>query len=552
MIRRRMRLRFLLTSCLFLSGYPVLTGCSVLRSASDFDFSGECEAADDCEAIEGATAECMASSCMYTCDDGVADCNDDLMDGCEQSLDQSTSCGACDTTCGDEEMCDTTGREPVCASTCAEGEICSGRCIDTDEDPANCGGCGVVCSDANAEATCAGGECTLTCAENFDDCDDDSTNGCEVDLSGHTAHCGACGNACDEGTQCIEGICDPIVDGDTGDATTCFIKHSGRLYCFGNNAVGQLANGAVFTPDLEPTPVARASTDGTGPLLVRDVASGFNHVCAVSDQGELWCWGNSESGLLGNGIREASANPEPVEVRSDDANFADREFEEVASQDLHTCARSTNGEVWCWGRSFSNSASGVEGLGRGAVLQAVLIDLPSPAIAIAVGSNHSCAVLEGGQVSCWGENSLGQLGRDTRTFLVAQPPATVVVGDGSPLTGVVAIAANGFTDLGRSGTTCALRDSNDVFCWGLNTLGELGLAPPANPDVPDIVPVATRITALDPAAANEVREIAMGLVHACAATDEGVLCWGNGLFWPAWRREIPWAEASWLNTRRGR
>src|SRR6185437_11855909 len=79
-------------------------------------------------------------------------------------------------------------------------------------DPNNCGACGARCTIPHATASCSGGMCGVAvCDTGWVDCDNDVTNGCEVDLMGDPMNCGACGNQCppcpDAGIPCQQGSC---------------------------------------------------------------------------------------------------------------------------------------------------------------------------------------------------------------------------------------------------------------------------------------------------------------------------------------------------------
>jgi hypothetical protein len=124
-----------------------------------------------CAARPNATAACAMGTCAYTCAAGFADCNADPMDGCE---------------------------------------------VDTRTTLAHCGGCGMVCATRpNATASCTAGACTYRCDTGFADCDNDPSNGCEVNTQTASAHCGACGNACTTGMNCSNGTCGNICQAPT-------------------------------------------------------------------------------------------------------------------------------------------------------------------------------------------------------------------------------------------------------------------------------------------------------------------------------------------------
>src|SRR5262249_61477224 len=130
----------------------------------------------------------------------------------------------------------------------------------------------------------------------------------------------------------------------------------------------------------------------------------------------------------------------------------------VAGGGSHTCALVVGGAVYCWG-------SGYEGqLGQGAFVpsttpvQAAGI---STAIAIRAGWTHSCALLQDGSVWCWGSNVTGQLGDGT-----TQNSAVPVRVQG------ISTATNVTASWWHH--TCALLADASVRCWGENTWGQLG------------------------------------------------------------------------------
>src|SRR6185437_246891 len=125
----------------------------------------------------------------------------------------------------------------------------------------------------------------------------------------------------------------------------------------------------------------------------------------------------------------------------------------------------------------------------------------------AAGGNHTCAIGPAGSVSCWGNNSLGQLGNNTTTNSLV-PVATLPEGSG-----VTALAA-GFNH------TCALTTAGSVLCWGQDSFGQLGNNSTTNSPVPVGVSGLSGVTG-----------ITAGQYHTCARTTAGAMyCWGYNFY----------------------
>ncbi|MBK6529315.1 MAG: hypothetical protein IPF99_06905 [Deltaproteobacteria bacterium] len=189
-------------------------GCEV-SSATDASHCGGCGVA--CPTRPSAVATCAASTCGYACAPGQRDCDGNAANGCEVDANaDSANCGGCGVAC-------TQGR--TCVSGSCTTAVCAAGLADCDHDgsngcevtlasnAANCGGCGVACAYANGAGSCTAGACALaTCAAGFANCNASATDGCEVNLGSSAANCGGCGNACvvANGTAaCFAGACAP-------------------------------------------------------------------------------------------------------------------------------------------------------------------------------------------------------------------------------------------------------------------------------------------------------------------------------------------------------
>jgi alpha-tubulin suppressor-like RCC1 family protein len=232
-----------------------------------------------------------------------------------------------------------------------------------------------------------------------------------------------------------------------GGSHTCATRSEGAVACWGNNNFGQLGDG-TRTDRRVPVHVVGLGGRATA------ITSGNGHTCALLADGVVKCWGVNASGQLGDGTL-TTFRVTPVEVVGLGAAVA-----AISARGDHTCARLVSGGVKCWGsNAFGELGDGT----RTARPTAVdVFGLDSGVTAISLGWSHTCALLTAGGVKCWGENIAGQLGDGTPTPLRLTP-----VGVAGLATGVVRVSAGDYH-------TCALLIGGGVKCWGGNGEGQLG------------------------------------------------------------------------------
>ncbi|MEY2642110.1 MAG: hypothetical protein RLZZ368_757, partial [Actinomycetota bacterium] len=207
----------------------------------------------------------------------------------------------------------------------------------------------------------------------------------------------------------------------------CAISADGRVKCWGSNTFGQLGLGDTTTRGDganemgDNLPAVNLGAGRTATAI--SIGTGFT--CALLDNSSVKCWGLNDRGSLGlgdtttrgDGANEMGDNLPAVNLG------AGRTATAIAVGYNHGCAILDQGLVKCWG----DNTFGQLGLGdtnwrgdganeMGDNLPAVNLGVGRTAVAISAGAAHTCAVLDNGAVKCWGFNSSGQLGiGDTTT-----------------------------------------------------------------------------------------------------------------------------------------
>src|SRR5262249_32790744 len=133
------------------------------------------------------------------------------------------------------------------------------------------------------------------------------------------------------------------------------------------------------------------------------LAVGSAHVCVVKSDGTVWCWGDNTYGQLGD--TTTNNHSSPVQVPTAILPNA----VEVTAGENHTCARRSNGTLWCWGRNANGQLGDNTVSNRSSPTQVTPANTSS-GLQIRTGTAHTCAIKGDGSTWCWGNNNNGQLG----------------------------------------------------------------------------------------------------------------------------------------------
>ena len=273
--------------------------------------------------------------------------------------------------------------------------------------------------------------------------------------------------------------------------------------------MGANANGATFGVVGPPVTSLTALPDGKTAYFVRRSST---HACFSSDGG-IECWGDGTKGALGDGNFAVSKSVTAAKLGVADS---------LRVADHLTCALTTTYipefalKLYCWGDN-SQGRVGSGSIGGN-------VGLPSPVggkanfDAFDVSSTHVCAVASG-NVWCWGHNGVSSnvLGAGSSATASATPlKVTGFGGTGEPFAVSVVVGPN---------NSCALTDAGEVFCWGGNDAGQLGLghadlvAANKQPVKPTQLPLASEVILN--------AGVGCALIQAQDPKNSAVWCWGD-------------------------
>ncbi len=274
-----------------------------------------------------------------------------------------------------------------------------------------------------------------------------------------------------------------------GDRTTCVFSAIATA-CWGRGQVGQIGDGQIH-PEPSVSPVVIPGLVGVVAMSI-----GTSHVCALHGAG-VSCWGSDATGQLGVAGAPMRTSPTPVPNLTNPTR--------VAAGGQHSCAIHSPGTVaalTCWGANAhgqlgDGSTTNRDVAGLGVMLAGGPLD-------VAAGLEHTCAIVDSGQVYCWGRNDGGECGQ---SMLVDQP-----------LPKPVALPAAAVSLSASARGTCARLTDGRVYCWGVGDHGELGNGSAPASSLP-----------VEVSGLADARLIARGMSAACAALATGqIACWGNG------------------------
>ena len=352
------------------------------------------------------------------------------------------------------------------------------------------------------------------------------------------------------------------------DERACAVR-DGQVFCWGHDADGGLGDGPTL--GRVGVPAAVVYGDGTPLTGFRQVTCGYDHACALRDDGAIFCWGVDMSMRGTLGAPDMLDHAEPIVL-------AAGTIDAIAAGQYHTCAHYESGLVRCWGANaqgqidpmpagytadpspdpgswradFDVAPFGLSpyALVRAARLRTCVVDLTTPSMRctglaefavagtvgppsvadgsvsvslpagtsdLALGRGHACVVDASGIVSCMGGQTYDALGTGGTTLVdCAGEDCTPTP---LPITVAASVLFDGVASGPGSDHTCATVASpgRGLYCWGLSDLGQCGTT--SATILPTAVPSMSTV---------HVTQVATSHTTTCAIDDAGVLyCWGG-------------------------
>ncbi|WP_051201898.1 immunoglobulin-like domain-containing protein [Ferrimonas senticii] len=251
-------------------------------------------------------------------------------------------------------------------------------------------------------------------------------------------------------------------------------------------------DGILQISDMEGGVTAAILPDAK--LLHFDIAESFG--CGVFDDQTTRCWGENDDGVLGTGFDDDVEAIEDLGNAMIPVNFGSGRYgvEVHVSENEVACALLNTGEIACWGDASESIipfgfSDGIGDLAAELGDAIPIVDLgtnpataaPYQAITMTMNDDGACAVLEDGNVKCWGDNDDGKLGQgQADVFSRSNINPFEEIGDQADEMGdslpVVELGGIEVTQIhSRYDHVCALANSGQVKCWGSNNDGQLGV-----------------------------------------------------------------------------
>jgi len=210
----------------------------------------------------------------------------------------------------------------------------------------------------------------------------------------------------------------PATTVSVGSSSACALMAGGTVQCWGSNNHGELGTGAPGPDSCDGLPCSTVPVPVAGLSGVTMISVGglADVVCAVKNDGTVWCWGSNTYSQLGYATTEPYvASPMQVTGISGSATAVSVGYSSV-------CVLLSDGTIQCWGNDQDSQIGNPASTNPQTSPETVSnITAANPATAISVNENSACALLQDGTVQCWGWAANGSLGNGETTTSESVP-----------------------------------------------------------------------------------------------------------------------------------
>jgi alpha-tubulin suppressor-like RCC1 family protein len=250
-----------------------------------------------------------------------------------------------------------------------------------------------------------------------------------------------------------------------GGSHTCGLTAEGAAYCWGADMYGQLGNGDAI--GFSSFPSALDTSSITGSIILIHLSCGFAHCCGLTSEAVAYCWGYNNNGQLGDGSGSTQSHF-PVAVDTSPVT-GERIFVQLTVGSYHACGLTSEGVAYCWGQDDS----GQLGDGGDSSNSSIPVAVDTGPIAgekaftkLSAGSGHTCGLTSAGVAYCWGSDQYGALGDGGNTNHSQSPVAvdTHAIAGEDALVQLEAAFSH----------SCGLTAEGVAYCWGEDMFGQLG------------------------------------------------------------------------------
>eukprot|EP00742_Colponemidia_sp_Colp-10_P010299 GILJ01011305.1.p1 GENE.GILJ01011305.1~~GILJ01011305.1.p1 ORF type:complete len:1240 (-),score=152.36 GILJ01011305.1:102-3821(-) len=288
----------------------------------------------------------------------------------------------------------------------------------------------------------------------------------------------------------------------SGTSHTLVLTDGGEVWAWGDSSQGQLGLGEHVMSSRQPVPLSYLAD-----VRVNIIACGHAHSAAVSEDGDLYTWGEGGCGRLGTGDQVDYAYPTRL------GKLDTVQYIEAACGHQHSAAVGMAGELYTWGRgAFGRLGHGDE---QNTLSAKIVTGIQGfPVSKVALGHSHSLAVTREGELYAWGDGGDGRLGHmpDPRTLVTSNvwKPRRVMELAGRT---VIAVACG-------ERHSAVVTENGQVFTWGRGDFGRLGHNNHKSVAEPLL---------LSALADRFITQIACGTTHTAAVDEQGCCyTWGDG------------------------